>query len=125
MAHVASARALLVESHDLLAQAVTKALRGEGVEVERVPSGSPAEILDAVDGGRHGVVVLDADRSGAPDETSELIAQLHARDLVVVVLTDSPEVAQSALDRGASRVVRPDQGAAAFREALGIRARRV
>ncbi len=124
MAHVASARALLVESHDLLAQTVTKALRGEGVEVDRAPSSSAAQILDAADEGRHGLVVLDADRAGEADDIDELIAQLHARDLVVVVLTDSAEVAQSALDRGASRAIRPDQGAAAFREALGIQARR-
>lgn len=123
MERVLSERALLVESHDLLAQMVTKALRGEGVEVERVRSGSPAEILDAAKSGRHGLVVLDADRSGPSDETYELIAQLHARDLVVVALTDSAEVAQSALDRGANRVVRPDEGVASLRSALGMRTR--
>lgn len=117
-------RALLVESHDLLAQTVTKALRGEGLQVERAPSGSAAEILDAADGGGHGLVVLDADRAGAPDNLSALVAQLHARGLVIVVLTDSDEVAQSALNQGAWRVVRPDQGAASLRGALGMRARR-
>lgn len=131
MGPVLADRALLVESHDLLAQTVTTALRGEGLEVERAPSGSAAEILHAADGGGHGLVVLDADRAGAPDNVAgtpdnvtELVAQLHARGLVVVVLTDSAEVAQSALDQGAWRVVRPHQGAASLRGALGLRTRR-
>lgn len=117
-------RALLVESHDLLAQTMTKALRGEGVEVERAPSGSAAEILHAADGGGHGLVVLDADHAGGPDSLSALVGQLHARGLIVVVLTDSAEVTQSALEQGARRVVRPDQGAASLRGALGLRTRR-
>lgn len=124
MEHRPSQRVWLVSDHDLLAQTVTRRLRAEGVEVDRAPSGSSAELLDVAGQGPHDLVVLDADHADERDDLHELIDGLRARGLVVVVLTDAAEVGQAALERGASRVVRPDQGAAAFREALGIPARR-
>lgn len=124
MERALSQRALLVEDHDLLAQMVTEALRAEGVEVDRTVPGSAAGVLAAADATRHGLVLLDVDHTDERDEPHELIAQLHARGLRVVALVDSADAERSALDGGVSRVVRTDQDASTFRDAVGIRARR-
>lgn len=122
MERVIAERALLVEDHDLLAQMMTRALNFEGVEVDRAPSGSLADVLGAVDQGGYSLVVLDADRAGADGDVQKLITGLHAPGRVVVVLTDSADVGKSARNGGASCVVAPNQGANAWRTVLGLEA---
>lgn len=119
-----SEHALLVSGHDLLAQTITRSFRAEGIQVDRTSLDSTEQILEAADEGRQGLAVLHADHAGEGGDLHQLVAGLRARGLAVVVLTDSAEIEQSALEQGASHVVHPSQGAASLRHALGMRARR-
>lgn len=92
---------LVVDDQDLVAIALTRALRDEGLDAHRVPvTGS---VPDDAAGYRPGVVLLDLELGATSDGTvrdgSELITPLRAQGWRVVVVTGTTD-----LDRIAAAV---------------------
>jgi DNA-binding NtrC family response regulator len=102
----AMSRVLIADDQPDVLEALRLLLKGEGYKIES--AGSPAAILEAIDGDEYDAVVMDLNY--ARDTTSgqeglDLLSQLRARDatLPVVVMTawGSVEVAVEAMRRGA------------------------
>ena len=98
-----SGRLLLVDDHELLAQSLSWALRGEGLDVAVVTPTGVQEILDAADELDPSVVLLDLDL-GRLGSALPLIPAIRDRGPLVVMLTgvtDRVELAEC-LEAGAS-----------------------
>src|SRR6266851_8947954 len=103
---LAGPRVLIADDQPDVLEALRLLLKGEGYKIES--AGSPAAILEAIDGEEYDAVLMDLNY--ARDTTSgqeglDLLSQLRARDatLPVVVMTawGSVEVAVEAMRRGA------------------------
>src|SRR5216683_2668581 len=101
-----TARVLIADDQPDVLEALRLLLKGEGYKIES--AGSPAAILDAIDGDEFDAVLMDLNY--ARDTTSgqeglDLLSQLRAHDqtLPIVVMTawGSVEVAVEAMRRGA------------------------
>lgn len=81
-----SARILIVEDHDLLAQSLTLALKADGFEVERAGELTPEGVLKAAEGLHADVVLLDLDL-GAAGSSLPLVPGLRGLGASVVMVT--------------------------------------
>src|SRR5258708_2156469 len=104
-AETVTPRVLIADDQPDVLEALRLLLKGEGYKIES--AGSPAAILDAIDGDEFDAVLMDLNY--ARDTTSgqeglDLLSQLRAHDqtLPIVVMTawGSVEVAVEAMPRG-------------------------
>lgn len=82
-----SASILIVEDHDLLAQSLKLALRGDGFEAEIADELTEEAILESADRMRPSVVLLDLDLGAARGSSLPLIPSLRALGACVVMVT--------------------------------------
>lgn len=82
-----SASILIVEDHDLLAQSLKLALRGDGFEVELAQDLSTEGVLKSADRMRPSVVLLDLDLGTHVGSSLPLIPPLRALGASVVMVT--------------------------------------
>ena len=102
-----TARILIVEDHELLAQSVTYALRAEGMDVERVDEISPEHVLAAAQRFEPTVVLLDLHLDSGGETGLDLIEPLRDRGAFVVMVTGETDRIQLAecIEAGAIGVV--------------------
>jgi two-component system, NarL family, nitrate/nitrite response regulator NarL len=100
-------KVMIVEDHELLAQSLTVALAGEGMDVERVVASSPAEVLEGADRVRPAVVLLDLDLGATVGSSVPLIGPLRELGTLVVMLTGVTDRVQLAecVEAGAIGIV--------------------
>lgn len=117
-----SARVLIVEDHELLAQSLLYALRAEGLEVDAIKPATTEEILRTAEEVRATVVLLDLDLGGEIGTSLPLIAPLEAlgaQVMMVTGVTDRVRLAEC-LEAGATGLINKstpfDQLVAAVRE---------
>lgn len=102
-----SARVLIVEDHELLAQSLLYALRAEGLEVDAIKPATTDEILKTAEDLRPTVVLLDLDLGGEIGSSLPLIAPLEAlgaQVMMVTGVTDRVRLAEC-LEAGATGLI--------------------
>ena len=102
-----SARVLIVEAHELLAQSLTYALRVEGFEVEMAPGPTVDDVLAAADRFEPTIVLVDPDLGEGSDRGLHLIDRLQAsgrRILLLTAATDHLQVGEC-VEAGAAGLV--------------------
>ena len=100
---------LIVEDDELIAHAVTQALRAAGVEAETCRATSSDRIVEEVRAERAPVVLLDVLHAGCGDGAPELVRSLRALGVEVLAFTDSTDrlLLGAVVEAGASDVVSP------------------
>lgn len=123
---VVTATVLLVEDHELLAESLAAALRGDGIPALRPPGLDPGSVLEAVSEHRPAVVLLDL---GLGEHTSALpmirpITDLGAAVVMCTAETDRVRLAEC-VEAGAIGIVPKSESfdhlVAALHEALELR----
>lgn len=109
---------LIVEDHDLLAQSLELALRGDGFEAELADDLTADGILEIADRMRPSVVLLDLDLGSAVGSSLPLIPALHALGACVVMVTGTENRARlgECIEAGAIGIVPKSAG---FDDLLG------
>jgi DNA-binding NarL/FixJ family response regulator len=82
-----TADVLIVDDHGLLAQSLTFALRGEGLQVDRCSELTAPAIIGAVETAQPDIVLLDLDLGGDVGASISLIPMLNETGTRVVMLT--------------------------------------
>lgn len=113
-----SARILIVEDHELLAQSLRIALQADGFDVERATELTAEGILDAAERTRPSVVLLDLDLGVRAGSSLPLIAPLRELGASVVMVTAAENRAHlgECIAAGALGIV---PKSAAFEDLLG------
>jgi DNA-binding NarL/FixJ family response regulator len=114
-----SVRVLIIEDHQMLAEALASALCGVGIAAAAVRPSSGDDVVRALRHLRPRLVLLDLDL-GSPDVRGmDLITGLTASGVEVVVLTGCQDraVHGACLERGALGVIRKDAGLTCLIEA--------
>lgn len=113
-----SARILIVEDHDLLAQSLRIALQADGFTVERAAELTQEGILDAAERMRPSVVLLDLDLGARMGSALPLITPLRDLGACVVMVTGAENRARlgECIEAGALGIV---PKSASFEDLLG------
>jgi DNA-binding NarL/FixJ family response regulator len=105
VAETASRRLLIVDDHELLAQALAAALAAEGLDVQRATSLEPEAVIHQAEDVRPDVVLLDLHLIGA--SALPMVRPLHDLGSTVVMVTGETDRARLAecVEAGAVGVV--------------------
>ena len=112
-------RIAIVEDHGLIAQTVATALTASGREVDIIAPPADGDLLAAMDGARHGLVLLDRDLGPWGDATG-LIHRVASAGVPVVMVTgvDDPARRAACVAAGAVGVVSKSSGFDALLDAV-------